>query len=190
MASRRRNTRIKLVAATFAALAISVSGFVWLFTECDICDAANEIILRGTVAQNCTISVAADAQATNLPLTTVGAQRVQVGTITQRCNKKNGYTLSVTSTNCATAPAGAKVADPVGGEYLAYAAEFSNPTTGGSQASVTGLLAAVCSGQYGRDVTNSKISGEISTVFINFTGTDELGAGTYQDTLTISMNVK
>jgi len=169
-----------------AILAVGVAGA--LLNNSDA--AAQDILLQGTSAQNCAITVAADAAATSLPLTTAGAQRVQVGTVTQSCNKKAGYTLSVTSANCAAAPTGAKVADSVGGEYLAYSGEFANPTTGGSTASVTGLLASACTSQVGRDVTNAKITGEVSTVFVNFTGSAALGAGTYTDTLTVALAVK
>jgi hypothetical protein len=165
-------------------------GLVLYPDGCEICQAANDIILQGTVAQNCTVDVTTDAAAGNLPLTSTGAQRVQVGSVLQNCNKKVGYTLAVTSANCAAAPTGAKVADSVSGEYLVYSGEFANPTTGGSTASVTGLLASACTGQTGRDVTNAKIISETSTVYVNFTGDAGLAAGTYQDTLTITMNVK
>lgn len=161
-----------------------------LFSDCDVCEAANQILLQGTVAQNCTINVSTEPGAGNLPLTTTGAQRVQVGIVNQSCNKKVGYTLDVTSANCAAAPAGAKVIDAVSAELLAFSAEFNNPTTGGSTATVTGLLASACGGQTGRNVTNAKITNENSNVFVNFTGDPALGAGTYQDTLTVTMNVK
>lgn len=152
--------------------------------------AAQNIQLQGTAAQNCTIDVTADAAASTLPLTTAGAQRIQVGTVTQNCNKKAGYTLSVTSANCAAAPTGGKVVDAAVGESLSYSGEFANPTTGGSTASVTGLLASACSSQVARDVTNAKIASEISTVFVNFTGDAALAAGTYTDTLTVVLAVK
>lgn len=176
--------------AAVSIVAIGLAVGLTQYPDCEICQAANDILLQGTVAQNCTVDVIAAAAASNLPLTTPGAQRVQVGTVQQNCNKKVGYTLAVTSATCATAPAGAKVIDAVSGESLAYSGEFANPTTGGSQASVTGLLATVCTAQIGRDVTDAKVVGETSTVFVNFTGDGGLAAGTYQDTLTITMNVK
>lgn len=180
--------RKAVIAATLALIA---GGFAIPFlTDCEVCDAANTILLRGTVAQNCTIAVNPGAAALTLPLAEAGAKRIQVGTVSQNCNKKTGYTLTVESLNCSQAPAGGKVIDGVSGEYLAYSGEFANPTTGGSQASVTNLLAANCASQVGRDVTNAKVTGEISTVYVNFTGNPSLAAGTYTDTLTISMNVK
>lgn len=186
------STKRKWLIGTGAAAALVVAGVagMWLADECDVCEAATTILLQSTVAASCTVNVNADAGALNLPLTTAGAQRVQVGTAEQSCNKKVGYTLTVASANCAAAPIGAKVVDSVSAELLSYSAEFANPTTGGSTASVTGLLASACAGQTGRDVTNWKASAENSTVFINFTGSTGLAAGTYQDTLTLTMNVK
>jgi len=189
MINRSAHKRWLMIGVT-ATLIVGAIVAISQFPDCEVCQAANDILLQGTVAQNCTIDVTAAAAASNLPLTTAGAQRVQVGAVQQSCNKKVGYTLAVTSATCATAPAGAKVADSVSGEFLAYSGEFANPTTGGSQASVTGLLATTCTGQVGRDVTSAKIVGESSTVFVNFTGDAGLAAGTYQDTLTITMNVK
>lgn len=168
-----------LVAGIAAALAGSTDA------------AAQNIQLQGMAAQNCTITVTSnEGNALNLPLAASGAQRVEVGTVTQSCNKKAGYTLSVTSTNCPVAPTGGKLSDSVSGEALAYSGEFANPTTGGSQASVTGLITSACTNQVARNVTNAKISGEISTVYVNFTGDPALAAGTYTDTLTIALAVK
>jgi len=187
-ALRRRRRRIWLVAAVVAVLAITVAyGFL---ATCEICTAAYQIILRGTVAQNCTINVVTDAQAQSLPLAATGAQHVRVGIVSQACNKKVGYTLTVASDNCPQVPTGAKVSDAISGESLSYSTEFGNPTTGGSQAAVTGLLANACGNQIGRDVTNAKIQDEQSVIFVNFTGSNALAAGTYQDMLTITMNVK
>lgn len=161
-----------------------------LFADCDVCEAANQILLQGTVAEVCTINVKPDANATALPLAATGAQHVQVGKVDQSCNKKLGYTLAVASAACAGAPAGAKVIEAASAERVAYSVEFANPTTGGSNASVTGLLAVTCTAQIARNVTNSKVAGETSTVFVNFNGVAGLSSGTYQDTLTVTMSVK
>lgn len=151
--------------------------------------AQNPIQLTGTVAAVCNIIVTADPRASTLALTTVGTVRVQVGTIVQNCNSKAGYTLVVASGNCATTPVGAKLINSASAENVAYSAEFANPVTGGSNASVTGLLATACTLQTGRSVAAAKIVAETSTVFVNFTGSALLASGTYTDTLTIVMNV-
>ncbi len=69
------------------------------------------------------------------------------------------------------------------------AASGPSRTTGGSSAIVTGLLATACTGQNARVVSNAKINGENSTLFVNYTGDGGLSADTYQDTLTLTMNV-
>lgn len=187
----RTSRRTPFVAAAVTVALLGAGVIASQFAEdCDLCVAATTVLLQGDVAQNCTLSVNTGAGAASLPLTTTGAQHVQVGTAAQTCNKKIGYTLTITSLNCASGTAGAKVIDPASNEVLRYTAEFANPTGGGSQASVTNLLQSACTGQVARDVSNWKASNESSTIFVNFTGDSALAAGTYQDTLTVTMNVK
>jgi len=181
--------RWRLAAGSVAALVVATIAGSWLMEDCDICEAATTILLQSTVPQTCTINVTADPNAANLNLVAAGAQHVRVGTVAQSCNKKIGYTIAVTSTNCTSTPTGAKVLDSVSNESLGYSVEFDNPPTGGSS-DVTNLLATACAGQTGRNVTNAKISGESSTIYVNYTGNAGLGAGAYQDTLTLAMNVK
>lgn len=150
------------------------------------------ITLTGTVAQQCSVVVTATTGAVNLDLSS-GTRRIEVGSGVQTCNKKAGYTIRVSSANCATGIAGAKLVGATSAELLPYSVEFNNPTTGGSQATVTGLLASACTGTSaitGRDVSNSKITSELSRIFVNYTGDTNLAADTYTDTLTISMIVK
>jgi hypothetical protein len=178
-----------VVAAAAAALA-GGAGVFWFYGDCDICQAATTIPLSGTVAMNCTINVTSTSGASNLNLTG-GVTRIQVGDVIQSCNDKAGYTLAVTSANCSSpTPTGAKVYDSVSGDFVSYSGEFANPTTGGSQASVIGLLATACSNQIGRNVTGAKISGEDSSVWINYTGNPNLSAATYTDTLTVVLTTK
>jgi hypothetical protein len=185
-----RPQRVHYRAAGVAAVVVLGYLALSLFTNCEICQAANTIVLQGTVSQTCSIGVNQDAAAGNLPLTAGGNQRIQVGTVVQNCNRTQGYTLAISSQNCAAQPTGAKLIDPASNNHLLWTGEFSNPTTGGSQASVTNLLAQACTGQFGRDVSNALITNETSTVFVNYTGNAGLTAGTYQDTITITMNVK
>jgi len=150
------------------------------------------ITLIGTVASNCTIGVTASADATNLDLSG-GNKRIEVGTALQNCNKKAGFRLQVQSQNCASGTAGAKLVGSVSEEALRYSVEFNNPPTGGSQSVVTGLLQNACSGTAvvtARDVTNAKITDEISRIYVNYTGDNGLAADAYTDTLTITMVAK
>jgi hypothetical protein len=153
--------------------------------------AASTITISGTVLPNCGIAVTPNASAANLDLTSSGPQHVTVGTVLQSCNKMAGYTIVVTSANCATpTPAGAKlIGTAPNTDTLSYSVEAQNPVTGGSQAVVTGLLASSCTGQNARAVTNAKISTETSTIFINYNGSASLNADTYQDTLTFTVIV-
>lgn len=182
--------RAKWLMGTAAAVAVVAGGLTYFLTgDCEIC-LAQTVPLKGSVAQNCTITVTALAAAQTLPINTSGAQRVNVGSVLQNCNKKIGYYLRVSSDRCANAPVGAKVVDtvPEPDEYLLYSVEFVNP----SGTSPTGLLDLACDNtdNLGRDVSNQKISGETSQVWVNFTGDTTLGAGDYTDTLTITMTVK
>lgn len=175
-----------ILASGLAAIVAGAGGILWLSQPSE---SATQITLTGTVAQNCTIDVTADANASSLNLTAAGSQHVQIGTILQNCNKKAGYTVTVTSANCATGTAGAKVIGALASpENLAYSVSATNPSTGGST-NPTGLLATVCTAQVARTVTNAKISGETSTVFADYTGNTALAADTYTDTLTFTMNV-
>jgi len=152
--------------------------------------ADQSILLQGVVTANCSIIVTADPAASALPLTIAGAQRIKIGTVLQNCNKKTGFTLKVESAGCAALPIGAKVIDPVSGESVPYSVEFNNPTTGGSQAIVTSLLATTCLAAVGREVTAAKVVAESSSLYVNYTGIPLLAAGTYQDTITITLNLK
>jgi len=176
-----------------AAVAVAVvgAGSIWAIRDCDVCMAqlSGTIPLSGIVGPVCSIGVTPLPAASSLNLTG-GATRIRVGVVAQSCNNVPGYTLSVTSANCAAAPTGAKVQGPVPAtDYLAYSVEFDNPATGGSS-DVTGLLAAACAGQTGRDVTGVSIFAENSDVYLNYTGSALLSSGTYQDTLTVTMVTK
>lgn len=152
--------------------------------------AQGQIMLVGQILRKCSIVVAADPNASNVPLTAAGAQRLLVGTATQDCNGRNGYTLYILSADCLAAPTGAKLTDAVSADYLSYSVESDNPTTGGSQPVVTGLLASACTNQVMRDVTSAIIHSQVSTLYINYTGSSSLSAGTYQDILTVTMTMK
>ena len=153
---------------------------------------SGSINLIGTVARNCTIVVTSTTSALNLDLGN-GTRRVEVGTARQNCNRRAGYQLHVLSDNCETGTDGAKLIGTVDGESLRYSVEFNNPTTGGSQAVVTNLLATACSGGpavIGRDVTNWRVVNELSRIYIKYSGDNGLAADSYTDTVTITMVVK
>ena len=177
----KNKTRIVSVAALFASV---------LIADPLACLGQNQILLSGVVAAQCSIVTTALPAASALPLTASGAQRIEVGTILENCNKKTGYTLTVTSANCATPlPAGAKVYDSVSTNMVTYSVEFDNPVIGGSAATVTGLLATACSPAVGMSVASALVVNQTSNLYVNYTGAPLTAAGTYTDTLTIAMNV-
>lgn len=190
MAKRRHMTRRWFWTGVVAAVVAAALVTSLIVEECDVCEAATSILLSGTVLGKCTIAVTSTPEATNLNIISPTSQRIQIGSVVQNCNGRRSYIVTMTSMNCATAPAGGKMLDPLSGDYLSYSGEFANPTTGGSSPSVTGLLATSCTGQTGRSVTNGNIANETSTVFVNFIGSPTLGAGVYQDTVTISLNMQ
>lgn len=176
-------------AAALVAAVIGLAAVPYLIRECDVCEAATSIFLSGVVAGKCTINVAANAAAVVLPVDVSGAQRIQVGSVLQDCNGTRSYAISVTSWNCALAPTGAKLIADDSPDVVPYSVEFNNPTSGGSQAVVTDLMASGCTGQIARSVTSHNVSSQTSTVFVNFTGIPELTAGTYEDVVTIAITM-
>lgn len=175
-----------------SAIAISAAIFA-AASALNPSQAQNTIPLSGTAGAICTIAVTPDTSAghsTSLPITTPGAQTTSVGTVLQSCNLVAGYTLTVTSSNCAALPVGAKLTETVSGSNLPYSVNSANPATGGSTVNVTGLLGSACVAQLARDVTGAAISGETSTISVAFTGSATLFPGTYTDTLTFTMTTK
>jgi spore coat protein U-like protein len=146
-------------------------------------------LTTGADAAHCSLIFNAAPLAMLLPITAVTPQRIQVGTLIQDCSGNASFSLVVASGNCPHSPTGAKLMDPITLEFVRYSVEFDNPTTGGSLPIITGLLAAACSGADGRDVIKAKISNESSAIFLNFTGSDLLAAGTYSDTLSVKLNM-
>lgn len=184
---RRSLARPAAVAALVAVVGLAVAPF--LVRECDVCEAATSIFLSGVVAGKCNIDVTANAAAVGLPIDVSGAQRIQIGSVLQNCNGKRSYAISVTSWNCALAPTGAKLIAEGSSDVVPYSVEFNNPTSGGSQAVVTNLMASACTAQIARSVTSYNVSNQTSTVFVNFTGVPELMAGTYEDVVTIAITM-
>lgn len=150
---------------------------------------ANQIQLVGNVSRKCTLSATPDPASSNLALTLSGSQRVAIGTIAQDCNGNVDFLMQVFSANCVNAPTGAKLVDPATDEFLEYTVESENPTSGGSTPLVTGLLDSACTNQVAREVTHGRVRNEISTFYVRYTGSPILSAGTYQDTLTITLTV-
>ncbi len=167
--------------AAFALLGLAIAG--------GTAHAASQIQLLGNVSRKCTLDATPDPAAANLALTLAGPQRVAIGTVAQDCNGNVDFLMQVFSANCASAPPGAKLVDPVSSEYLHYTVESENPATGGSATLVTGLLDTGCANQVAREVIHGHVRNETSTLYVYYTGSSILSAGTYQDIITLTLTV-
>jgi spore coat protein U-like protein len=106
-----------------------------------------------------------------------------VGRIEQDCNNAGGYTLDVTSLNCAL---GARLDGP-GANEVTYSVNSDNgsPTPDGTW-DVTGLLASVCTGQIAR-TASAPVTDYFTDLGVVFTASTSLFPGSYTDTLTITL---
>jgi spore coat protein U-like protein len=185
-----RSFSLKARAVTVGLLAAAA---VLGFSQSGDAALTGTINVSAIVAQACSITTARDGSlgtTLSTALSASGSQTVTVGSVTQNCNKKAGYTLTVASTNC-VAGTGAKLVNTTADEYQAYSVTFQNPSSD-TQAN---LLASTCDPANGRVVANTKVSGDSSTIAIVFTpgvnGSPGAlpAAGTFSDTLTINMVV-
>ena len=140
-------------------------------------------------AMDCAVNFVTTPTAQALPVTLANRQHVLVGTVFLGCNKAASYTLVVASGNCPLSPAGAKLLDNVGGQFVTYSVEFDNKAVRGGISIVSNLLTQTCAAQVARNEQAS--AGQLSSdVFVDFTGITMLGVGNYSDTLSVTMNLK
>ena len=175
------------VAGAGAAVAVlSLAGY-WYYGDCDYCrlQLSEPMTLHGTVAENCTVDVQPGGSYNNLPLTVGGT--VAVGTVVLRCNKRQGYRLSVDSAGCtANADNNAVLRNTdVTTEIIDYTVNLSsNP---GAIGDLTSLLSGGCS-QQAYNYTNKIWPAPVTTnIAVVFTGSADYSAGTYEDVLTVTM---
>ncbi|MBM3536043.1 MAG: hypothetical protein FJX60_23780 [Alphaproteobacteria bacterium] len=185
MTHKEKLTRLRVAVALAFSMAAAVGLYV--LPSCDVCEASTSILLSGVIPGKCTIDVNSSSRAGDLPIASPGPHRVQIGSVTQNCNGRRSYALSISSANCTQSPTGGKLIEPGSGSYLPYSGEFNNPTTGGSAPVVTGLLESSCIAQIGRRVEQGVIANEVSAVYVNFIASETMASGTYQDTVTISI---
>jgi spore coat protein U-like protein len=143
----------------------------------------------GAAAKECKLSFNSSPSGAALSLDTPAFRHIQVGTVLEKCNERGGYFLLVESGHCPAAPAGAKLMDAATGEFVRYSVEFDNKGERGAISIVSGLLGRACTGQIARN--ESDPDGHASSdVFIDYTGATTLAAGTYDDTLSVTLNLK
>jgi hypothetical protein len=149
---------------------------VWLLAAGPASAANNNsvvITVNSTVAQDCAVTLDSGGtnETYNFPDLTAGANNVQVGTVTERCNNSTGYKVTLTSANKSNllgSSTGAKIA-----YTLTYGGAAVNLTSG--SATVTNAT------------TKTATGGVTDAVLITFAG-GFLVADTYSDTLTFTMS--
>jgi hypothetical protein len=143
-----------------------------------IAQAANNnsatIPLSGTVATTCTVANNATGATTTFTDMTTGASSVLIGTITEICNDKNGYKVTLTESNYSASSPSFKGSStntliPYSLSYNGSAVSFPSSTAtltpAGTQTSATGVAKAL----------NITFAASLYT------------ADTYSDTITITM---
>jgi spore coat protein U-like protein len=151
------------------------------------------IVVRGVKADHCWITVVDDGATLDLE-TSTAATGTKIGHVIQNCNKKAGYTLKLSSTNCTTDVDGAKLASgptTIPTEYLNYSIRVA-PNGGGTQPIIASLLDNGCdldADVLARDVSNEKINNEQTNVYAVYSANPALSADTYTDVLRITMTV-
>lgn len=127
--------------------------------------ASGTIRLQGSVAVDCAVTVTDNAVALNL---TGGESNRAVGQVVETCNSGTGYTISITSANN-----GSLASAGTGTAPIAYTVGYDG-TNGSLNAP---LVASRNQAQFGRAATLT-VSVPASTQYI---------AGTYQDTVTVTI---
>jgi hypothetical protein len=143
-----------------------------------IAQAANNnnvtIPLSGTVATTCTVANNATGATTTFTDMTTGASGVLIGTVTETCNDKNGYKVTLTESNFSASSPSFKGSStntliPYSLSYNGTAVNFPSSTAtitpSGTQTSATGVAKAL----------NITFAASLYT------------ADTYSDTITITM---
>lgn len=187
-----RNQSASLVAAT-GLLALTLGAGTAMAAQ------QGTVTLSGSMAQNCYITVTGSGSYNTLDLT-ASQTDVEVATVAQKCNKKAGYYLIVSSGHCAEGTAGAKLKGAAGTpETLNYKVKVVSATA--PTETEANLLESACGNggggpgtsgvDIGREVTNTKIAPEQnSTVSVTYTTDGGLAEDTYSDILTITMLMK
>jgi len=129
--------------------------------------------LSGTIGQSCNITVSA-AGNTGLNLA-ANATATSVATVTEACNDKLGYNVTLVTTNGTTT--GLFKGPSGNNDTLAYTVTYNGAakTFASGSTNITTATARTAPG------------GVAKTLAISFTGNSSLNADTYTDTLTLTM---
>lgn len=146
-------------------------------------DTSGTINLSGSEPGILEITAIAEPGAASLPLNTTVVD-FKVGTVTERSNKKAGYTVTLSSANALTAsspgPSFRSVATP---DFLAYSIKYGGKTvafTAGGAAAVVSSVSA-----------KTSASGTVNIVSVSFDGANSfLDEAVYTDVLTFTIIAK
>ncbi|MBB6252148.1 spore coat protein U domain-containing protein [Nitrospirillum iridis] len=152
--------RIAAVAATAALVSAALFAAAPAFAAAG---ASGTVQLNSTVAQTCTVAVT-DAGATLNILS--GSTAVTVGTVVETCNDGAGYQISVSSANGATLKSSATGAQPI-----SYTPIYDGQSAGSS------VNVVRSSAQFNKS----------ATVAVTVPANAQAIAGSYTDTLTITI---
>jgi hypothetical protein len=165
-----------LLAGSTAALGLGIPAVL------DTAHAAKSgsIVLTGTIAQNCSITVTPASAASTLTLTATQTN-LNVGSVVEQCNDFKGYKITVASTNNPSQGSG----------------NFTGILQGATSGNTDTISYTVAYGQtsnvvpastsLAESVTTKQLTATTNSVFISYTGVTTLGADTYSDTLTLTM---
>ncbi len=150
----------------FAAAVVAVAGGAQAATT-------GSVNLSGSIGQSCNLTVSASGN-TGLNLANT-ATATSVTTVTEACNDKLGYNVTLVTTNGTTT---GLFKGPSGNtDTLAYTVTYNGAakTFAASSSQITTAAARTAPG------------GVAKTLAISYTGNSALNADTYTDTLTLTM---
>ena len=172
----KANKTMKTFSMIVMILAVTSVGMVSAATN-------GTLVLQGNVPAILEITVNAEPNSSSLDLS-IDAANVKVASVTERSNKKAGYTVTLESANAAANNASSGVfvsTDPLSTDSLNYSLTY-----GGNPVTFTNGSAIISN-------TSSKTTGAGDTkdVAISYNGaTDFPYEGTYGDTLTFTIAAK
>jgi hypothetical protein len=132
------------------------------------------IPLSGTVAASCTVANSATGATTTFSDMTTGQTATLIGTITEICNDKDGYKVTLSTANFASGSPNFK------GSGTSAVVPYSLTYNGTALTYVSGTATVTSSG------TQTNSTGVSKQLKISFTG-GFLTADSYADTITITM---
>jgi spore coat protein U-like protein len=150
------------------AVSVAVSAGMLFSAAAEGQSSSGTLRLNGTVAPSCTVAVTDLGQSLNL---VAGETGKQVGTVVENCNAGGGYTLSV-----ASAGQGSLTSSGAGTAPVAFSLGYD----GQSSALTSTLTLSRAGASFARAVP----------VTVNVPASAQRAAGSYSDTLTITIAAK